>query len=305
MRLSPRTQHSITSLYADETAKGSLIVPSPGGHPSGQTGAVRHPTTKRVGMELNGATAVVTGGASGIGLGLAGALIARGARVAIVDLDATRAQAAAESIGAALGIGTDVGKADQVAAMVAQVESELGEIDLYFSNAGIMDSSGLGDEAEWARTWSVHCLAHVFAAREVMPKMVARKQGVMVVTASAVGLSAMMQSAPYTVTKHAAVSIAEWLAIEYDGDGVSVHCLAPQAVNTPLINEDAAAMAEAAAAGEILTPEAVAEHALAAIDQGTFLILSHPDAAKHEQRKVADRDRWIAMMRRYRDRITG
>ncbi len=186
--------------------------------------------------------------------------------------------------------------------MVRQVEHELGPIDLYFSNAGIGGPTGLGDDAGWADTWAVHCMAHVYAARAVLPGMIARRSGVMVITASAAGLLAMMQSATYSVTKHASVAIAEWLAIEYGDDLVSIHCLAPQGVLTPMIKDDPIARAEAGAAGAILDPLDVADVVLAGIASGTFLILPHPEVHGFEERKVADRDRWLRSMRRYRDR---
>lgn len=246
--------------------------------------------------------AVVTGGASGIGAALVARLAADGARVAVLDVDEARAVTAAAERPGAIGIGCDVGDPMEVAAAVDRVEAELGPIDLYCSNAGIPGSLGLGDDAGWAAGWAVHGMAHVYAARAVLPGMRERRRGAMVITASAAGLLAMMQSATYSVTKHASVAIAEWLAIEYGGDGVSVHCLAPQGVLTPMLTDDPVAQAEAGAAGELIKASAVAEAVLAAVHSGTFLVLPHAEVHDFEVGKVADRDRWIAGMRRYRDR---
>lgn len=256
-------------------------------------------------VELAGNVAVVTGGGSGIGAALAAKLAAEGARVAVVDLEAARADAVAAELPRALGLGVDVTDGEAVTTMVERVSAELGPIGVYCSNAGIGGGSGLGDDEDWARAWAVHGIAHVHAARAVLPAMVERRSGAFVITASAAGLLAMMQSAPYTVTKHASVAMAEWLAITYAGDGVSVHCLCPQGVRTPMVAADARAEAEVSASGKILEPAQVADDVVAAIGSGTFLILPHPEVHGYETGKVADRDRWLAVMRNLRSRLAG
>jgi NAD(P)-dependent dehydrogenase (short-subunit alcohol dehydrogenase family) len=254
---------------------------------------------------LDGAVAVVTGGAGGIGAALAGALAAAGARVAVVDLDAGRAAEAADRLpgDGHLGLGCDVGARPAVEAMVAEVEARLGPVDVYCSNAGIANGRGLGDDEDWAASWAVHGMAHVHAARAVVPGMVERGRGAFVVTASAAGLLMMMQSAPYTVTKHASVAVAEWLAVNYGGGGVQFHCLCPQGVRTPMVGADAAGEEELLASGRILEPEVVAEEVLAAVRADRFLVLPHPEVAGYEQKKVADRDRWLGGMRRLLGRV--
>lgn len=256
-------------------------------------------------VQLAGTAAVVTGGGSGIGAALAARLAAEGARVAVVDLDGAKAEAVAAGLDGAVGLALDVTDGEAVTGMVERVAAELGPIGVYCSNAGIGTGGGLGEDDDWARSWAVHGMAHVHAARAVLPAMVERRSGAFVVTASAAGLLAMMQSAPYTVTKHASVAIAEWLAITYAGDGVSVHCLCPQGVRTPMVTSDARGEAEVAASGAILEPADVADAVVAAMAAGTFLILPHPEVHEYEAGKVADRDRWLAVMRKLRARLAA
>lgn len=256
-------------------------------------------------VELAGNVAVVTGGGSGIGAALAARLASEGVRVAVVDLDAGKADAVAGGLPGAAGLGVDVTDPVAVADMVERVRVELGPIGVYCSNAGIGSGQGLGEEADWDRSWAVHGMAHVHAARAVLPAMVERQSGAFVITASAAGLLAMMQSAPYTVTKHASVAIAEWLSITYGGSGVNVHCLCPQGVRTPMVTASVLGESEVAASGEILEPSKVAEDVVAAIRAGTFLILPHPEVHEYEAGKVADRDRWLAVMRKLRARIAA
>ncbi|MDQ2754719.1 MAG: SDR family oxidoreductase [Actinomycetota bacterium] len=256
-------------------------------------------------FRVQGAVAVVTGGAGGIGRALAERLTSEGARVAIVDLASAAPEETAATLDGAIGIGTDVGDEAAVQAMVAQVEADLGPIDLYLSNAGIGGGRELGDDEAWRRSWQVHGMAHIYAARAVLPGMAARRSGAMVITASAAGLLMMMQSAPYTVTKHASVAIAEWLAVEYGDQGVHLHCLCPQGVRTPMVSADSSGEAEVAASGRLLEPAEVADAVLAALRSNQFLILPHPEVHGYEQGKVSDRTRWLATMTRLKRRITG
>jgi len=246
---------------------------------------------------------VVTGGAGGIGRAVAARLTAEGSRVAIVDLDPAAAEEAAAALPGAIGLAADVGDPVAVRAVVAAVESELGPIDIYCSNAGVATGGALGDDEAWDLSWRVHGLAHVYAAREVLPGMQARGSGAMVITASAAGLLMMMQSAPYTVTKHASVSIAEWLSVNYGGKGVQVHCLCPQGVRTPMVTSDPRGESEVASSGRIIEPSEVADAVVEAVRANHFLVLPHPEVHGYEQSKVEDRDRWLAGMRRLLARI--
>jgi NAD(P)-dependent dehydrogenase (short-subunit alcohol dehydrogenase family) len=256
-------------------------------------------------FSFEGSVAVVTGGAGGIGRALASRLTSEGARVAVVDLDVAAAEAVAAGLTGAIGLGADVGDPAAVRAMVDRVEAALGPVDVYCSNAGIATGGALGDDAAWDLSWRVHGLAHIYAAREVLPGMRARGSGAMVVTASAAGLLMMMQSAPYTVTKHASVAIAEWLAVNYGGDGVQLHCLCPQGVRTPMLSGDSSVESEVAKSGRIIEPSEVADAVVDAIGANRFLVLPHPEVRDYEKAKVDDRDRWLAGMRRLLARIAG
>ncbi|MBV9661659.1 MAG: SDR family oxidoreductase [Acidimicrobiales bacterium] len=257
-------------------------------------------------FDFGATVAVVTGGAGGIGRALGCRLAGEGCRVALVDRDQAATEAAAAGIEGAIALVADVGDRGAVQAMVDEVESRLGPIDIYCSNAGVAAGSGLGADDAWEVSWRVHGLAHVHAARAVVPGMTERGRGAFVVTASAAGLLMMMQSAPYTVTKHASVAIAEWLAVSFGGGGVQFHCVCPQGVRTPMVMRGAPiSRDELEASGAIIEPEVVAEEVVAAIRDNRFLVLPHPEAHRYEQAKVADRDRWLAAMRRLANRVAG
>ncbi|MDA8380340.1 MAG: SDR family NAD(P)-dependent oxidoreductase [Actinomycetota bacterium] len=262
-------------------------------------------------MHLDGKVAVVTGGASGIGAALCRALAAAGADTVIV---ADRDEKGAESVAAAIAatgcrvepVHLDVSIADQVETMVRRVEAEHERIDIYFSNAGIMVAGGVEvPDEDWDRIWAVNLMSHVYAARYVLPHMVARSDGYLVFTASAAGLLTQLGAAPYSVTKHAVVALAEWLQITYARSGIRVSCVCPEAVRTNLVPELAArtppaagsAVSQAARDG-ILEPEHVAVSVMEALADERFLVLPHPEVATYEQRRTADRDRWLAGMAR-------
>lgn len=254
-------------------------------------------------MRFDGSVAVVTGGGSGIGAALSRRLAAEGAQVAVVDRDGDAARRVASELGEpSFGAGTDVTDEEAVGRLAALVEQRLGPIDAYLSNAGIAVGSDLGTEDAWAASWAVHVMAHVYAARSVLPTMAARGRGFFLVTGSAAGLLTNLDSAPYSVTKHGSVALAEWLAIRYAGTGVQFACLCPQGVRTPMTaNEDSSSAT--LAAGALIEPEEVAEAVLAAAAEGRFLVLPHPEVAGYEQRRAADRDRWLAGMARVRARL--
>src|SRR3954451_18911253 len=189
-------------------------------------------------MELRDKVVVVTGGGSGIGAALSRRFIAEGARgVAVADVEAGRAESVAAELGErALAVPTDVSKEDDVVRLVDRVTDAWGPIDLFCSNAGIGVGGGVETgNAEWQRIWEVNLMAHVYAARAVLPGMLARGEGYLLNTASAAGLLTNLGAAPYTVTKHAAVALAEWLAITHGDQGIKVSCLCPQGVRTNML----------------------------------------------------------------------
>jgi NAD(P)-dependent dehydrogenase (short-subunit alcohol dehydrogenase family) len=260
-------------------------------------------------MELAGSVAVVTGGASGIGRALARRFATAGARAVVVadlDTDGARAVAGGLDCEVALGVGLDVTSEEQVRAAADRVEAEAGPIDLWCSNAGIAvghdSADGLGTGDDWERAWQVHVLAGVHVARVVLPRMVRRGRGHLLVTASAAGLLSELDSAPYTVTKHGTVAMAEWLAIRYGDTGVGFSCLCPQGVRTPLLT-GAGTDSATLALGRVLEPDDVADAVVAGLAEGRFLILPHPEVAAYEQRRADDRDRWLAGMRRLRAKL--
>ncbi|GAB3483973.1 SDR family oxidoreductase [Nocardiopsis coralliicola] len=250
-----------------------------------------------------GATAVVTGGAGGIGRALAARLLADGAaRVIVADTDGDRARAAADALGErARAEQFDVADEAAVRAAIDRIEAA-GPIDLWCSNAGVAAGAGLGEDADWDLSWRVHVLAHVYAARALVPRMAARGGGHLLVTASAAGLLTNVDTAPYSVTKHGAVALAEWLSIRHAADGITVSCLCPQGVHTAMTAGDSATSATAIG-GAYLEPGEVADSVAAALAEGRFLILPHPEAAVFEQRRATDRERWLAGMRRAWQRI--
>jgi len=256
-------------------------------------------------MNLQGAVAVVTGGASGIGRALALRFAREGARaVVVVDLDEPGARRVARELTCAtpLGAGLDVTDPAAVAALVDRVEREVGPVDLWCSNAGVALGPDLGSDQDWQRCFEVHVMAHVHVARSLLPRMAARGRGHLLVTASAAGLLTDMDAAAYSVTKHGSVALAEWLAIRYGDDGITVSCLCPQGVRTPMLEREGVGPAVLAAGG-VLDPEDVADAVVDALADGRFLILPHPEVAEFERRRAADRDRWLAGMRRVRARL--
>jgi len=258
-------------------------------------------------MNLQGVVAVVTGGARGIGRALAERFAAEGAQAVVVaDLDGPGAERVAAGLAcpSPLGVGLDVTDQAAVARLVDRVEDELGPVDLWCSNAGVALGHDLGGEADWERSFAVHVLAHVHAARALAPRMAARGRGQLLLTASAAGLLTNMDSAPYSVTKHGTVALAEWLAIRWGDAGVGVSCLCPQGVRTAM-TEGMDAASSVLAAGPLLEPEEVAEAVVRGLADGQFLILPHPEVATFERRRAADRDRWLAGMRRARSRLGG
>ena len=257
-------------------------------------------------MKIEDCVIVVTGGGSGIGAGLARRFVAEGAR-AIVVVDRTLATAGA--VAAELGetvTAREVDVTDEaaVAALTADVLAEHGRIDLFCSNAGIPTGVGLeGGEAgnrAWQQAWDVHVMAHVYAARAVVPAMTEAGGGYLLNTASAAGLLSSPGDAPYSVTKHAAVAFAEWLAYQYRDRHIGVSVLCPMGVDTPLLMDGLTAGAPAAkavaASGDVITVEAVADAVVAGLAAETFLILPHPKVGRFWAGKTTDIDRWLEGM---------
>lgn len=262
-------------------------------------------------MDLDGKVVVVTGGARGIGRALARRFADEGAKVAVADLDADGVHAVAAELSAVapacLGVPGDVSVEADVEALVARATDELGPIDLFCSNAGIAEAGGpeASDDA-WTRSWDVNVMAHVHAARAVLPGMLERGDGYLLQTASAAGLLSNIGAAPYTVTKHAAVGFAEWLSITYGDRGIKVSCLCPQGVKTDMLLGGAGTAAgDSVLAQGALEPEDVAAAVVAGLAEERFLILPHPEVAEHWRRKADDPDRWLGAMRRLQAKIFG
>lgn len=259
-------------------------------------------------MELAGKVVVVTGGASGIGKAMCERFVAEGAAgVVIADVDERGALSLAESLASpdarAIPIVADVSQESDVVALVDRAEKELGPIDLFCSNAGI---AGPGDvdapDAEWDHVWRVNLMSTVYATRALLPLMEERGGGYLLVTASAAGLLTNLGSAPYSVTKHAAVALAEWISISHGDDGIKVSCLCPQGVRTPLLERGLVAAEPSAASvlasGKMIEPEEVAAAVVEGLRDERFLILPHPEVAGYVRHRAEDPDRWLDGMRR-------
>jgi NAD(P)-dependent dehydrogenase (short-subunit alcohol dehydrogenase family) len=260
-------------------------------------------------MELSGKVAVVTGGASGIGRAMALAFGDEGAAgVVVADLDGEGAEAVANQIGAqAVAVGGDVAAEDGVDAVVRAAEDSFGAVDLFCANAGVaVGTDAQTPDAEWDLAFGVNIRSHILAARRLLPGWLERGDGYFLSTASAAGLLTQIGSAPYAVTKHAALAFAEWLSVTHGDQGLKVSCLCPMGVDTPLLQEglakpggdEALGAKVVQAAGELLQPEQVADAVVEALREERFLILPHPEVLTFFRRKADDYDRWLAGMRR-------
>jgi NAD(P)-dependent dehydrogenase (short-subunit alcohol dehydrogenase family) len=252
-------------------------------------------------MKLAGKCVVITGGASGIGAALARRFAAEDARgVVVADVQDAALEAIAKEIDG-VAVHCDVTQEAQVRALIDAAEARYGPIDLFCSNAGIVLPGGEdSSDRDWERSLGVNVMAHIYAARALVPGMIERGGGYLLQTASAAGLLTQIGSATYSVTKHAALAFAEWLAITYGEQGVKVSVLAPQAVNTAMT----AGIPDGGVAGVdgMLEPEAVADAVVAGLDAESFLILPHPQVLEYFRRKGADYDRWIRGMQRLQAR---
>jgi NAD(P)-dependent dehydrogenase (short-subunit alcohol dehydrogenase family) len=258
-------------------------------------------------VKPDGKSVVVTGGASGIGRALAERFTAEGARgVVVADINADWAQKVAQRIGG-LGVGCDVGDPDAVVELVSVAQDAFGPIDIFCSNAGFSDPApgDLSQEVgEWRRIVDVNLMAHVWAARSVLPSMLARGEGYLLQTISSAALITGPSAPGYTLTKHGALGFAEWVALNYGHRGIRVSCLCPNAVYTGMfgraLDDESTAPPDVGALGEILMPEDVASTVMEGMDAERFLILPHPRVGDSFQRKAADYDAWL---RRTRHRL--
>jgi NAD(P)-dependent dehydrogenase (short-subunit alcohol dehydrogenase family) len=247
-------------------------------------------------VKLADKVAVVTGGASGIGAAMARRFKAEGAKgIVVADLQEDLLAAVAEEVGG-LAVRCDVAIESEIQNLVAVTEAAYGPIDVFCSNAGIARLGGEeAPDAEWQLNWDVHVMAHVYAARAVAPGMAERGSGYLVNTSSAAGLLTHVHTATYAVTKHAAVALAEFLAIKYGDRGVHVSVLCPQAVRTAMTRDDEGGVA---AVDGMIEPEELADCVIETMDREEFLILPHPVVLDYMRRKTSDYDRWLSGMRR-------
>ena len=254
-------------------------------------------------MELKNKVAVVTGGANGIGRALCRKFAAEGARgVVVADLDADGAGRVAAEFGG-LAVPTDVSVETDIFKLVEKASSAFGRIDLFCSNAGVVVDGGAEvSDSNWQLSIGVNLMAHIYAARALLPEMLARGEGYLLQTVSAAGLLTSIGSAPYSVSKHAALAFAEWLSITYGDAGIKVSALCPQGVRTNMFPRFLAGDGEYLREGA-LEPEQVAEIVVAGLAKEQFLILPHPQVAEFFQRKANEYDRWIRGMRRLREKV--
>ena len=251
-------------------------------------------------MELNGKVAIITGGTGGIGQAMARAFLAEGASAVVIsDLDAAQVKTTAAVIGCD-GMAADVTDEEQVRALVDFAVKKYGQVDLYCSNAGAGGDGLLIDAPNelWQRQWDLHLMAHIYAARALLPGMIARGDGYFLITASAAGLLAALGSGPYTVSKAAAVKLAEFIAITHGDDGIGVSVLCPQGVNTAMAPQS---LADGQTDG-IIEPRELANTVIATLREERFHVLPHPEVEEYVRRKGNNIDRWIAGMQRLRQR---
>ncbi|MBL7176591.1 MAG: SDR family oxidoreductase [Desulfobacteraceae bacterium] len=251
-------------------------------------------------MEVTDKIIVVTGGASGIGRALCRRFAQEGAKaVTVVDINEEGAKAVADEING-FAIKCDVRKEDEIIDVVRQTEEKIGPIDMFCSNAGIIIMGCIEVlNEDWQRIWQINVMAQIYAAKAVIPRMIERGGGYLLNTASAAGLLSQIGSAPYSVTKHAAVGLAEILAITYGDQGIKVSVICPQAVRTAMTGDDGGV----AAVDGLMEPEQVADSVMEALAEEKFLILPHPEVQTYMERKVSDHDRWLHGMKRLQKRF--
>lgn len=254
-------------------------------------------------MELKNKVVVITGGSGGIGRAMAKAFLAEGAKaIMLADLNPDAVAAAAREIGCD-GMACDVTQEAQVQDLVQRTVDKYGPIDLFCSNAGASAGGLLTDAANeiWQRQWDLHVMSHLYAARAVLPSMIARGSGYLLNTASAAGLLAAIGSGPYSVTKAAAVKLAEFLSITHGDEGIRVSVLCPQGVNTAMAPRS---LGDGQTDG-IIEPEQLARTVVEALRDERFHVLPHPEVGEYVRRKGENVDRWLSGMRRLRRKSLG
>lgn len=254
--------------------------------------------------DVAGKGVVVTGAARGIGRAIAARLAREGARLVVNDVDAAELTVTAAAIGAHPVPG-DAASTGGVAELLGAARGQLGSIDIFFANAGIALGQGLGtSEEDWARVIETNLMAHVRAARALLPGWLASGGGRLVITASAAGLLTMLGDVSYSVSKHAAVSFAEWLSATYRHRGIVVQAICPQGVQTRMLAE-AGPLEGLLTHDTALTPDDVAEAVSRALDGDEFLILPHPEVGRYYERRATDTDRWLTAMNKLQRRLEG
>ncbi len=242
------------------------------------------------------ARVVVTGAGGGIGAALARRFAADGARVVVNDLDPVAAEAVAAEIGG-LAVPGDAASEADVRRLVDAAWDELGGCDLFCANAGVLTAgSADASDAAWEKAWQVNVMSHVYVARALLPRWLADGGGRLLVTVSAAGLLTLLGSAPYSVTKHAALGFAEWLRATYAHRGITVQALCPQGVRTDMLTGDGESASKAQLAATALDPDDVAAVVAKALAGDSFLVLPHPEVAEYYQRRATDPDRWLGGM---------
>jgi NAD(P)-dependent dehydrogenase (short-subunit alcohol dehydrogenase family) len=253
-------------------------------------------------VEVQGAGVVITGAGHGIGRAVARRLAKEGARVVVNDLDAEAAAAVADEIGGYAAPG-DAASEQGVDALLSRATADLGAIDAYFANAGVAAGTGLDSaEDDWQRSFEVNVMAHIRAARALVPQWLERGGGRFVATVSAAGLLTMLGGAPYSVSKHAALAHAEWLSATYGHRGIAVQCICPQGVRTQML-ADAGPAGEVLMAATALEPEDVADVVMEGLRDDRFLVLPHPEVADYYALRATETERWLAGMRKLQRRI--
>jgi NAD(P)-dependent dehydrogenase (short-subunit alcohol dehydrogenase family) len=253
-------------------------------------------------VEVQGAGVVITGAGHGIGRAVARRLAKEGARVVVNDLDAEAAAAVADEIGGYAAPG-DAASEQGVDALLSRATADLGAIDAYFANAGVAAGTGLDSaEDDWQRSFEVNVMAHIRAARALVPQWLERGGGRFVATVSAAGLLTMLGGAPYSVSKHAALAHAEWLSATYGHRGITVQCICPQGVRTQML-ADAGPAGEVLMAATALEPEDVADVVMEGLRDDRFLVLPHPEVADYYALRATETERWLAGMRKLQRRI--
>lgn len=252
-------------------------------------------------MEIRDSHVVVTGGGSGLGEALCRAFAVKGASVVVADIDPGRARAVADDIGG-LAVQADVGVEADIRRLVDEATARFGPVDLFYSNAGIGGAGDVfADDDQWQAGWQVHVMSNVYAARVLLPDMLARGRGYLVSTASATALTSQPRTAGYVVSKTANLALCETLALDYWEQGIRVSCVCPLGMRTNMLRGDDDQIKDATAKfGEstVIPAEVAADRILEGIEEERFLILTHPEVQTYFQRKASDHERWLAGMRR-------